>query len=212
VVEPDLLSSTTVTATRVTIRNASGETVQVSAPKVAAPGLSLKLVRQSVAPGAEAELIVEAANYTVVTADEQFSLDCSHSVEKTLLLPVEIRPKGGIRVDPPSVSFGVVRKAELLSRVIAISLEGDLLAEADAGSVRSPDYLVLRSINTGSPARRDLIFHVCDAFHASALGGTVVIPFRHRKTKRDFSVEVPISGFVRDDVGTSAAGLRQTSN
>ena len=92
----------------------------------------MKLSRQSLLPRAEAEFIVEAANSLVVPTDEELSLECSHSVEKMLVLPLQVRPKGGIRVDPSSVSFGVVRKAELLSRVVTISLEGDLLNEADA--------------------------------------------------------------------------------
>ena len=209
VVEPDFLSAAAATAARAVIRNAfarigavvrTQERVQPSFCETQSPIASAR---------AEAEFIVEAANSLVVPTDEELSLECSHSVEKMLVLPLQVRPKGGIRVDPSSVSFGVVRKAELLSRVVTISLEGDLLNEADVRGVCSPEYLVLQSISNGSPSKRDLVFHVRDTFRGAALGGALVIPFRHRGSTRVFSVEVPVSGFLSDDPGKPLAEFRQ---
>ena len=75
--------------------------------------------------------------------------------------------------------------------------------------MRSPEYLVLQSISNGSPSKRNLVFHVRDTFRGAALGGALVIPFRHRGSTRVFSVEVPVSGFLSDDPGKPLAEFRQ---
>ncbi|MGO8747353.1 MAG: hypothetical protein ACLQNE_15315 [Thermoguttaceae bacterium] len=201
--EPDFLSAA-VGKGAVVIRNASQETVKVSAPKGVPRGFTATVARRSLPPGAETELVFQAAPFLVVPSDEEFTLDCTHSVEKNVVVTVKVRPKGAIRVDPPDVSFGVLTRLELLPRVVTISLAGDLLAEVEAGEVRAPDYFVLDSNRAGKRVTRALVFHIRDAFHGADLGGAIIIPFRHRGSKGAFSIEIPVSGFVTDARGNRA--------
>ena len=69
--------------------------------------------RRSLPPGAETELVFQAAPFLVVPSDEEFTLDCTHSVEKNVVVTVKVRPKGAIRVDPPERFFRSAHTARI---------------------------------------------------------------------------------------------------
>ena len=181
------------------VLNGSDETVELKLPKNAPLDLSTSIDKGKLAPGESCKVSVEADPSSVIERAGELELSCSHPLEKTIKIPVEVRPVRGVSVDPDAIAFGVLSKETLLGKQgFALELQGDLVRHCDIDGVSCPAYLRIEADERQTPASQRLAFTLRDNFECADLGGTIVINLRHEPSKRVFHVEVSVSGFLTD--------------
>jgi len=199
--EPDFVSASPGSAT-VVVRNRSEQAIDLSSPdpRQLPRGIEVVIESPRLLPRQSATVRCRAEADFVTPGNYSVSIPCSLPSEPVVELRLETRPVRAIRVTPPAINWGVQNKAELLTRKLALALEGELLRSCEVKEVKLPAYLVSSGRpQTPAAAKREFAFRVKDAFTAGAdLMGDIVVVLRHGTSERTFAVHVPLSGFVLD--------------
>lgn len=189
-------------AATLVVRNGSEETVELKLPEDGLLDLGTSIDKGELAPGETCEVRVEADPSSVIAQAGELELSCSHSLEKRIKIPVEVRPVQGVSVDPDAIAFGVVSKETLLAKQgLALELQGDLVGHCDIDGVSCPEYLEVETRERETPASQRLALTLRDKFERADLGGTIAVNLRHKPSKKVFHVEVSVSGFLTDVAG-----------
>ncbi|NQT17726.1 MAG: DUF1573 domain-containing protein [Planctomycetes bacterium] len=198
VLQPNLLEGEPGEAT-VALENASSESIELSVKEDLPEGVAASLKEAELAPGERCRLKIQAVAKTLTGRKAQLVITSSHPIEKTVRIPVEVRPVDSLSVAPDAIAFGVLSKSDLLGKTrVVVELSGDLLDQCDIDDVASPSYLELREVEVQASTSRRIVFEVRDAFDGADLGGMVVVSVRHRPSTRVFRVEVGVSGLLTD--------------
>ena len=181
------------------VQNTSAQVVDVAVPNRLPDGVEIELDGRTIAPGTSRPLTVTVAPDVLVRRDVNFTLRCSHPLERSLPLAVEVRPVAEVRVSPRVVRIGVLSRRDLLAMgPIEVNLEAEPLAASELVRVALPSYLRESGNNGEGQAKRRSVFAFQDVFRGADLSDAIVMEFRHRKSGRLFQVRVTVSGFLRD--------------
>ncbi|NQT17939.1 MAG: hypothetical protein HQ582_34625, partial [Planctomycetes bacterium] len=184
------------------VRNGSDERVELKLSEDAPLALNTSIDKRELAPGESCKVSVEADPSSVIGRAGELELSCSHSLEKTIKIPVEVRTVQGVSVVPDAIAFGVLSKDTLLGKqALALELQGDLVRHCDIDGVSCPEYLEVETNERQTPASQRLAITLRDKFERADLGGTIAINLRHKPSKKVFHVEVSVSGFLVDVAG-----------
>ena len=138
----------------------------------------------------------------MIASAGELELSCSHSLEKTIKIPIEVQPVEGVSVAPPTIAFGVLSREALLEKgSLALELQGGLVRHCDIEGVSCPPYLKVEGSEPGTPAPHRIALGLRDAFERADLGGTICVNLRHKPSNRVFHVKVDASGFLVDVAG-----------
>ncbi len=182
-----------------TVRNASDEEVEVTLPTDLPAGISVSIDQAALAPAASCRVTVGADPSRVIATETELTLGCSHSLEKTIKVPIEVRPVEGVSVSPERIAFGVLPKERLLERQsVALKLQGGLVDHCDIAGVTCPQYMKLGASQPGTPSGWQVVLVLQDEFERADLGGMISIRLRDKRSESVFEVEAKVSGFLTD--------------
>ncbi len=193
---PDLVAGAADTG-RFVVSNQSVDQISLSSSSSSLDGLAIEVDSSEIPPGGRAEVAVTAAWDLVQNRAIVVKLTTTHPHENHLELPVEIRPKYAIDVEPEAIHFGVVSKSELLRKdEIRVRYSGAALDYLDSVGTKTVPFLDVLDSRSSVPQSADLLLTVVDKFPGSDLSGAVEIGFRH--LERSISIELPVTGFLMD--------------
>jgi hypothetical protein len=181
-----------------TITNASSEPVSLMCAPIDSTDLAVELPPDPIPPGGSMPIKVRCDPRAVQVRDLKVSVVTSHPLEKKFDLPIEVRPKNAVQLEPPAIHLGVVSKTDLLKRgAIEMVMEGEVLDVFKFESVDSPPYLRLENYRASvRQKRRTFRFLLLDSFSGIDLGGTLAFRFSRRSGGDGLVVDVPVSGFL----------------
>lgn len=201
VLQPNLSEGKPGVATLV-VHNGAEEAVKLSLSGDPPSGISASVEQAELSSGESGKIRVEADPSLVIAAEMELELDCSHRLEKTLKVPVELQPVEGVVVAPDKIAFGVLSREKLLGRgSVALELQGELVRHCEIDGVSCPEYLKVETTERQTPAGRRIELAIRDSFERADLGGTIAVDVRDKRSKRVFRVEVEVSGFLTNARG-----------
>lgn len=204
VLKPDLLRGRRDSAV-VVVHNGSQQTVRLETIEGAPSGVTAEWEVKDIASGGYARLTVTAASDVVVGGKGELTIRCSHPLEKTLSVPLELQPLNAVVVKPEVIHLGVLSRSELKAvGRLAVDVEGGILPQCDVTGADSPAYLQMakNGPTADGAATRRFEFRVLDAKLRTDLSGTIRIRFFHRPSERTFLTTISLSGFLTDPVST----------
>lgn len=152
---------------------------------------------KKLAPGKSVELELRQVEPSFIAENIDLVLATSLAEEPIRKLTVRVLPKEYLRVNPPAVRFGNIRKSDLAKKRIQLQLIGNALQSFTIDRIEAPGFLNHEAISKVDKDQLQLTFTPMTANLQQQLHGEIQV---HLKTPdgRISLVRIPVSGLVRD--------------
>jgi hypothetical protein len=186
----------------VAVHNTSDQSVRLQQIVGLPDGVQARIETPELASGETGRIVFRAPSTLLMEEDHQATLSSSLAPENMIPFPVRVRPIEGIKLVPPAIRLGVVKKSYLLKqKSFKIRLIGSGLNLVEVANVTVPAFLEGQA--SRSEDSIDIECRYVDRFPGLNLSGEIIVVVRvtlpQSGVKEDRVIKIPISGVLSDE-------------
>ncbi|MBP3954304.1 hypothetical protein J8F10_03210 [Gemmata sp. G18] len=185
-------------STTIKISNLSSETVAMLIEE-SAKNIEAAFDRSQLPPGGTCNLTLTAGPKWASNAREVIKIRTTHIRESLIELPIDILPLDPLKIEPPSIRFGVASRKEVQSRRLPpLTISGNRADSIEVSKIEFPDFLTVSEFKRINDGILSATIECHGPIKGLTVDGSITL---HLSTKGGAPIvhTIPITGLLRGE-------------